>query len=319
MPGNDLIKSLGSLALASRLKRLSERLMKGVSRLYKEMDFNMEPRWFPVLYLLGRKSPLAITEISGRLKLTHPAINQVAGQLEKAGLVKSRKDQADERRRLLSLTPSGQQLIKNLQPLWDDIKAVSGDLANSEEVSILDDIAALENALDRRDMYWRVRDRQRRRMSNRIEIIPYRPAYKKYFREINRAWLREYFSVENIDRKMLDDPNGQILKKGGYVFFARFEGKLIGTGALLRTKDNGWELAKMGVIKKFRGMGAGTKLAHAIIAKAKKEKAKEIVLYTSPELEDALKLYRNLGFRTCKSGKVDKYRRCTIMMKLKIR
>ena len=318
MPKQDLIKVLGPLALASRLKRLSERLMKDVARLYKEMDYNMEPRWFPVLYLLGQKSPLAITEISKRLVLTHPAINQVAGQLEKAGLVKSRKDTADERRRLLSLTIEGKRLIKSLQPLWDDIKAVTGDIVAESGDNILDSISALEEALDRRDVYLRIRDRRRQKLSDQVDIVPYRPAYKKHFKRINQAWLREFFAVEYIDRKILEDPNGQILKKGGQVFFARYNGKIIGTAALLHNKDGSWELAKMGVLKKFRGRGVGYKLARSVIEAAKIERAKELILFTSPQLKDAGELYRGLGFRTFKSGKADRYKRCTITMKLKI-
>ena len=38
----DVLKQLGELAFASRLKRLSERLMKGVTRLYREHDVEFE-------------------------------------------------------------------------------------------------------------------------------------------------------------------------------------------------------------------------------------------------------------------------------------
>ena len=34
----DIIQELGSLAFASRLKRISERLMKDVSRVYADLD-----------------------------------------------------------------------------------------------------------------------------------------------------------------------------------------------------------------------------------------------------------------------------------------
>ena len=48
----DLIRKLGPLAFASRLKRLSERLMKDVALVYKDLNVDFQPRWFPVLYLL---------------------------------------------------------------------------------------------------------------------------------------------------------------------------------------------------------------------------------------------------------------------------
>ena len=100
----DIIKQLGSLALASRLKRLSDALMQGVEQLYREQEVTFHPRWFPVAYLLKQKSPMAVTEIAEALGMTHPAVNQTAAQMTRHGLLLSRKDKKDERRRLLSLS-----------------------------------------------------------------------------------------------------------------------------------------------------------------------------------------------------------------------
>ena len=44
----DIIAELGELAFASRLKRLSDRLMRDVSRIYQQMDVDFEARWFSV-------------------------------------------------------------------------------------------------------------------------------------------------------------------------------------------------------------------------------------------------------------------------------
>jgi hypothetical protein len=51
----DIIKDLAELALASRLKRLSDRLMKDVSQVYKDCKIDFEPRWFAVLYALNKE------------------------------------------------------------------------------------------------------------------------------------------------------------------------------------------------------------------------------------------------------------------------
>ncbi len=44
----DLIKSLGELALGSRLKRLSELIMKDGIRIYRSNGIDFQPKWFPV-------------------------------------------------------------------------------------------------------------------------------------------------------------------------------------------------------------------------------------------------------------------------------
>lgn len=51
----DLIHELGELALATRLKRLSERLSSDVSKIYKESDVDFEAKWFLILSLLEKR------------------------------------------------------------------------------------------------------------------------------------------------------------------------------------------------------------------------------------------------------------------------
>jgi hypothetical protein len=73
----NIIEELGSLALATRLKNLSDRLAKDVARVYKESDFEFEPRWFTMIYALKEGEELGVTELAMMLQQTHPAVNQV--------------------------------------------------------------------------------------------------------------------------------------------------------------------------------------------------------------------------------------------------
>ena len=45
----DLVNELAELAIATRLKRLSERLSIDVSKIYKESEVDFEARWFLIL------------------------------------------------------------------------------------------------------------------------------------------------------------------------------------------------------------------------------------------------------------------------------
>ncbi len=71
----DTINEMAELAFASRLKRLSDRLMKNVSHLYHKFDIDFEASWFTVLYALNRKSPMSVTSLARSLGLTHTPIN----------------------------------------------------------------------------------------------------------------------------------------------------------------------------------------------------------------------------------------------------
>ena len=317
----DLIKQLGSLALASRLRRLSDRLMRDGIRIYREEGLAFEPRWFAVFYLLSQKSPLSVTEIAHQLRVTHPAVNQVAGILEKEGLLVSRKDRSDERKRLLSLSPSGKAMLNRLKPVWSDFKLSADELLAESGVDLLKALDRIENSLDHAETYERIKTQIKKRQLNEVKIIDYRPKYKKYFKKFNLEWLERYFTVEPRDEKMLSHPEEEIIQPGGRIFFARLDGKIVGTAALIRHNKSTYELAKMAVTEKARGRQVGKRLALAVIEKARSLGAHTIILNTSPKLTVANSLYRQLGFvQTLSEADLSSsYKRPSITLKLNIK
>lgn len=151
----NIIEELGSLALATRLKNLSERLARDVAQVYKESAFDFEPRWFTLFYALKGGDELALMELSTMLNQTHPAVNQVANVLVKKGLVTERKDEQDQRKRLLKLSPKGLKLAQQLEPLWAKIKVANDDLL-AESANILENLSRVEAALDAKSMTDRI-------------------------------------------------------------------------------------------------------------------------------------------------------------------
>lgn len=153
----NIIEELGSLALATRLKNLSERLARDVAQVYKESAFDFEPRWFAMIYALKEGEELAVTELSAMLKQTHPAVNQVANVLVEKGLAEERKDFSDQRKRLLKLSAKGQQLVKKMSAIWDRIKSANDELLNEATGDLLSTLDKVESALDEQSMYERVK------------------------------------------------------------------------------------------------------------------------------------------------------------------
>jgi DNA-binding MarR family transcriptional regulator/ribosomal protein S18 acetylase RimI-like enzyme len=317
----DLIEELGTLAFASRLRRLSERLLRDVSLTYRAEDLNFEARWFPVFYLLWRQSPLAVTAIAQRLHLTHPAVNQVAGAMSKAGLLVSARDSRDDRRRLLSLSPAGKSLARQLQPIWQDIQEATAELVSASGIDLLGGIAQVEKSLDEANMCERVRARRKERQLAAVEIVDYKPRYRKDFEKLNLEWIEKYFVVEPSDKRVLDDPQGQIVAKGGRVLFARLDHRIVGTVALIKHDKTTFELTKMAVTEKARGLQVGKRLALAAIEHAKALRAGRILLFTNPKLIAANALYRQLGFAPSKIVPQDAipYNRLTVVLELQIK
>lgn len=152
---------------------------------------------------------------------------------------------------------------------------------------------------------------------NNIIIEDYRPEWQPYFEALNKAWIEKYFVLEEIDRFVLSDPEEAILKDGGTILFAVYNGRVIGTVALKKADDQTLEMTKMAVDEAFHGMGAGKLLCRSAISKARETGVKELVLYTHSALKPALDIYGKLGFIEVpvESGK---YQRADIKMSINL-
>ncbi len=129
-----------------------------------------------------------------------------------------------------------------------------------------------------------------------VTIVSYQPEYQVYFERFNTAWLEKYFVVEPIDAYVLGNPEEAILKDGGVILFAAYEGKIIGTVALKYMEPGLYELTKMAVDEQYQGIGAGKILCQAAIDKAKELGADTVILYSQTGLKAAIGIYRKLGF-----------------------
>lgn len=155
----DFLDELGELALATRLKRLSERLAHDVSLIYKKVGLELEPKWFLVLMLLKKEKLLSIVEISEKLRLSHPAIVQFVNELLKQGLIISSKDSKDGRKRMIALSPKGKEVLDKAKPVLGIIKAENQSWLDEQNRNLLELIAELEKSLDEKSMYERIQSR----------------------------------------------------------------------------------------------------------------------------------------------------------------
>jgi putative acetyltransferase len=130
-----------------------------------------------------------------------------------------------------------------------------------------------------------------------MTVRPFETGDETAFRELNEAWIAGNFVVEDKDWEVLNDPVGKILRPGGALLMAVEDGVAIGTCALLPMKDGAFEVAKMTVAEKCRGLGIGKKLLAHVIEYAKEMGASRLYLETNNKLVNAIHVYESLGFR----------------------
>lgn len=141
----DIFSKLGPLIIASRLKRMSDYIMRAGADFYRSNGIEFEPKWFPLYYLLSKEEEeLGIMEIAQKLNISHPAVIQLAKELEKKGWISSTKSKTDARKRLLKLSKKGLVLLPKLQVVWDDIREVNRQVVDAQSLNILTALGEME-------------------------------------------------------------------------------------------------------------------------------------------------------------------------------
>ena len=130
-----------------------------------------------------------------------------------------------------------------------------------------------------------------------MEIIDFEDQYAADFKELNLEWLYKYNLAESHDLHVVNDPRGTIIDRGGCIFLAKENDTIAGTAALMKEHDGVYELAKMTVAPGFRGRGISKLLMTRCLDEAKALGAKRLVLFSNHQLETAIHLYRQFGFK----------------------
>ncbi len=130
-----------------------------------------------------------------------------------------------------------------------------------------------------------------------VQIVRYTPGRAPDFQRLNIEWLERWFTVEDVDRAVLGDPEQHILGAGGEIFFAIDEaGSVLGTVALRYEGAGVYELTKMAVAPVARGRGVGRLLAEAAIEEFRAVDGRHLYLETNDLLQPAIALYKSLSF-----------------------
>ncbi|MES2766031.1 MAG: bifunctional helix-turn-helix transcriptional regulator/GNAT family N-acetyltransferase [Bacteroidota bacterium] len=306
------------VALATRLKSLSELLMRDVKKFYDFKNIEFEPRWFPIIYMLWENGEMSVMEIAKELQQSHPAVNQTVNILEEKGLVQSLKDGKDDRRRLLRLTAKGKKRVKDLQPIWQDIFKANAEVLQQSAPLFLKELSYFERALSKQSMFERILE-QEKEAHGAILLKKYSAELKGHFYTLNKQWIEEFFEMEEFDHEMLTQPEKLLKEQGAEIYFAEYNGEIAGTFYLLPITNNMIEFSKFAVAPQYQKHGIGTFLMNAAIQRARKLHAEKLILYTSPILISALNLYIRRGFLFTENDRADFYKRATVKMELDLK
>lgn len=307
----------GKMALGSRLRRLGDVLMSDAEKIYPLYDVDIDPRWFPVFYMLTVKESASITELANDIGQTHPAVSQVVRSMLKNHVVETQKCSEDARVNKVTLTAKGRSIAEKLSPQCEDVDTAIGDIFSAADSHLWSELDAIEHEIEKQSVYERVQALHKTRERSHVQIVAYEPKYQNAFKDLNVEWIEQHWEMEPSDYKALDKPTENIIDKGGYIAVALYKQQPVGTCALIKMDDGSLELAKMAVSGPVKGIGIGYMLGMHVISKAREMGAKRIYLESNTVLVPAITLYRKLGFKKI-LGSESPYKRCNIQMELNL-
>jgi DNA-binding MarR family transcriptional regulator/N-acetylglutamate synthase-like GNAT family acetyltransferase len=315
----DFYNNAGKVALGSRLRRLSEQLTEDASQVYKMYNVALQPKWFPVFHALSQGQDKTITAIAEEIGHSHPSVSTIIREMVKQGIVIEKKDKLDGRKNVIGLSKKGKEVVANIAPQYIDVTNAIEDALSQTRYDLWKAIEEWEFLLNQKSLLRRVQEQKKLRESRDVQIVDYKPTYLEAFKRLNEEWISKYFKMEPADHKALDNPQKNIIAKGGHILVALYNKEPVGVCALIKMEDPvyEYEMAKMAVSPAAQGKNIGWLLGRAIIDKARSLGAKKLYLESNTILQPAINLYHKLGFQRV-VGHASPYERCNIQMELVI-
>lgn len=305
----------GIKAIGTRLRRLSEWITEDAAQIYKQYGVELQPKWFPVYFVLSNGEAKTITAIATEIEHSHVSVSKIIREMAKNGLINFGTDENDARKNLVSLTGKGMAINAKIAPQFIDVEQAIENMIAQSNHNLWKAIEEWEFLLSQKSLMERVKDQRKSRESQAVAIVDYEPKYQQPFRDLNAEWISKYFKMEAADYQALDHPQTYILDQGGHILVALYQGQAVGVCALIQTKhpEFDYELAKMAVSPLAQGKNIGYLLGLAILDKARSLGAKKVFLESNTILKPAISLYYKLGFEKV-SGYPSPYERSNIQM-----
>ena len=134
-------------------------------------------------------------------------------------------------------------------------------------------------------------------MNSNVIVIPFSDTSSDAIKTLNLEWLTKYFKVEPKDEMVLSNPKSEIIDKGGFIFYAQYQGSIVGTVSLLKIDEVTFELSKMAVSSSVQGIGIGKQMLEHCFEFSKNKNINTLILYSNRSLQSAIHLYTKYGFK----------------------
>ena len=244
-----------------------------------------------VLYELANRQQPTATDIRKELGLDAGYMSRILRNFERRRLVRREQSKADERQRVLSLTPTGRKTFAPLNERSNrDIAAMLSDLSPTERKQLVEAVQTVRKLLGDReqpktpyllrphqpgDMGWIVS----RQAILYAEECGWDGTYEALAAEIVAQFINNYDT------------------KRERAWVAEKDGERVGAVFVAKKSDEIAQLRLLHVEREARGLGIGKRLVEECVRFARQAGYQKMTLWTQSILVAARGIYKHAGFQ----------------------
>lgn len=237
-----------------------------------------------LLFEIGAAAGVTARDLRERLDLDSGHLSRMLRRLEAEGLVTTRPDPADQRRRVVLLTDAGRAARQELDDRSEELaERIVAPLTERQR-------ERLTEALECADLLVRAATVRLR------EVAPDDPgaqhALGRYLAEIDERFPSGY---------RVDDPVAATSGPGSTYVLATSDGEPVAYGGIRpapAVDEHAIEIKRMWVHPDWRGAGLGSRMLRHLEALAAEQGCTRLVLDTNGVLTEAIAMYERFGYRS---------------------
>jgi putative acetyltransferase len=243
-----------------------------------------------LLELRGRD--LSLGELAGLLKVDLSTASRNLGTLERHGLVRSRRDGTDPRRKLHRLSARGRAKVGAINLRGDRVlERAFQYLSPGERALVERGLASFAKALERSGGAAEVAIRESRRGDNAGIAAAIRRVLEELGQDKPGTAYHEPQTLRIHDTYRR--------AKGVYLVMTAADGQVLGGAGIYPHTRTVCELKNMYFLPELRGKGHARRLMNLLLARAAARGFREIFLETFSGWKPAIALYESFGFQRC--------------------
>lgn len=149
--------------MGTRLRALSETVSRDASMIYETYGTNLQPKWFPVFYVLTNRPENTVTSIAESIGHSHASVSKIIKEMSKAGLLSEKTDATDRRRTQIVLSKKGQTVAQKIESQYIDVEAAIHEISSQTTHNLWAAIEEWEKLLAKKSLHQRVSEKKKER------------------------------------------------------------------------------------------------------------------------------------------------------------